>query len=133
MAYDLIAEIPKQEVCRNRQAGALNRWSKTKMAEAIPGSKPAKEWVQQRIVAGRIPASIDSYVQRTMAYTQRDTDIQTNIREHLNGFNNETVEVSMDMQVDTAVGKFMPEFCTTDVMQQQIDQWYLDNGFAEAL
>lgn len=132
MSYTLYAQFPRQLVCRDRQYSGLLRWAAYRTALPIPSTKPDEDFVTQRIVAERIPANPDMYVTQTMAYVISTPDIQINVRQHLSAFNDDTVEASMDAQVDSALAATMPAYCRTQVSQQQIDEWYKDNGFEDA-
>ena len=131
MAYTLYAEFPQSVTCRKRQYSGLLRWSAYIKAGAFPTDKPTETWVEQWLVAERIPINAEVHVQQTMSYMVASPDIQTNMRQHLNPYNDETTEASMDAQVDTAISTSMPAYCHTQVSQQQIDQWYADNGFTK--
>ena len=131
MSYTLYAQFPNSMVCRQRQYAGLLRWSAYEMALPIPATKPDEEFVRQRIVAERIPVNADVHVQQTMSYVLATPDIQTNIRQHLSQYNDDGVEAAMDLQVDAALSATLPAYCRTQVNQQQIDDWYANNGFAE--
>jgi hypothetical protein len=115
---------------QQRNAVGLNQWAGATAIIAIPGTKPAADWVRARLVAERIPSAIDAYVQRTIGYFLQDPATTTNIWEFLN-FGNEATEVSLSSQVEAIINAFMPRFAAVDVSQSQVDQWYADNGFAE--
>lgn len=130
MADDLLlAAYPKQQVVRDRNYSALIIWANGVSAQPIPEEKPPEDWVQQRLVAERIPTATDSYVSRTSSYFMQDPTTQTNIRQFLNAWNDEPTEVSLSAQNASIIAAFMPRFAATDATQAQVDQWYLDNGF----
>jgi hypothetical protein len=130
--YNLYAQFPKQQICRDRQYSGLLRWAAYIGALPLPTppAKPTEQEVANRITAQRIPQNTDSYVSQTISYTVADPNVQTNIRQHLNAFNDESTEAAMDANVDGALSANMPLFAKAQVTQQQIDQWYLDNGYA---
>jgi hypothetical protein len=127
--YNVYAEFPRQKVCRDRQNLGLTRWAAYILAQAIPATKPDEAFVEQRIIASRIYDQTENYVNLTIQYTLADPAIQTNVRQHLSAYNDESTEVSMDAQVDGAIGTYMPGFCRGKVSQQEIDNWYVENGF----
>ena len=127
--YSLIAEFPQQPVCRKRQHTGLLKWSAYILALPIPVEEPAEDWVKQRIVAGRIVVNPDFYVTQTINGTVSTPDIQTNIRQHMSPWNDETVEASMDLQVETAVGTIMPGYCAGSVSDAEARAWLDSNGF----
>lgn len=129
MSYTLYAKFPQQQICRDRQYSGLLRWAAYQTALPIPPTKPDEDFVRERIVAEKIPTQADYYVAQTMSYVVATPDIQTNIRQHLNAFNDEATEAAMDLQVDGALSSTLPAYCRTQVSQSQIDQWYADNGF----
>src|SRR5262245_58405765 len=129
--YNLYAQFPKQQICRDRQYAGLLRWSAYIGALAIPGTKPDEQFVANKIVASRIPSQTDSYVTLTISYSVADPTIQQNVRQHLSAFNDDTTEQTMDAQVDAALGANLPYFAKSQVSDQQIKEWYEANGFPE--
>ena len=129
--YNLFAQFPRQQICRDRQYSGLLRWSAFIGASALPPppAQPSEQDVKNHIVAERIPAAVDSYVQSTLALTVADPGIQTNIRQHLNGFNDEATEVAMDAQVDAALGAAMPRYADAIITQTEVDRWLQENGY----
>src|SRR5262245_25686879 len=129
MAFNYIAEFPRQEICKKRQYGALIKWSAYITAQPIPTEKPAKDWVEQRIVAEKIPAQPDNFVSQTLGFTVRDPAVVNNIYQHLNPFNDPAVEPTVDGQVEAAVSAQMRAFCASLITQGLVDQWYIEHGF----
>jgi hypothetical protein len=127
--YNVQAQFPKQPVCRDRQAMALTRWAAYTLAQAIPVEKPAESFVEQRLMAARFLDDIDYWTGKTMQLTLADPSIQTNIRQHLSAFNDETTEASMDAQMDAAVSGWVADYAHGKITQQEIDDWYAENGF----
>ena len=129
--YNLIAQFPRQQICRDRQYSALLKWSAYILALPIPTEKPAGSWVKERIVAGRVTVNPEVYVAQTISGTASVTDIQTNIRQHLSAFNDEATEAAMDAQVEGALATVMPQYCEGTVSDAEVTRWYEDNGFGE--
>ena len=127
--YTLLAEYPKQSVVKDRNYLGLINWASYTATLPIPGEKPAEAWVKARIVAERIPAQPQNYVDRTMSYFLQDPATQTNIREYLNAFNTEGAEVALAGQIEGVIGAFMPRFADIDVTDTQAQEWYTANGF----
>jgi hypothetical protein len=127
--YLLIAQYPKQQVCLDRQGSALLKWSAYEMAVAIPPEKPDEDWVRQRILAARIPQSLQSYVQRTAAYYQQDPSVIDNIRNHLSQWNDDATEATIAAELDAATSAIMPLLAKQDVTDQQVQDWYTQAGF----
>src|SRR5262245_38310098 len=98
--YVLIGQFSRQQVTQDRQATGLLKWSAYVTAQTIPVTKPAEDWVRQRITAARIPQGVSMYVQRTIAYTQRDPTVIGSIRKHLSQWNDDTTEASLAAEVD---------------------------------
>jgi hypothetical protein len=129
MAYDLLAAFPTQDITKKRQYGGLLRWAKPKALETLPTEKPAEQWVRERMVAERIPQQINNYVDWTMSYTAMDTQIATNMRNHLNAYNTTGMETQLDAEVDAALNLYLPLFCTGHISESMVTQWYIDHGF----
>lgn len=129
--YNLYAQFPKQQICRDRQYSALLRWSAFIGASTlpVPPEQPAEQDVKNRILATRIPPNIELYVGQTMSLTIADPSIQTNIRQHLSAFNNEATEASMDAQVDAALSAAMPKYADAIITQAEVDRWLQENGY----
>lgn len=131
--YDLFAQFPKQQVCRDRQYSGLLKWAAYigALPLPVPPEAPTEQWVKERITAGKVSMQIDSYVSMTLAYTVMDPAIQTNIRQHLSAFNDDAVEASMDANVEAALSAGMPTFARAHIPQHEVDQWLRDNGYVE--
>src|SRR4029450_6238093 len=127
--YNVQAQFPKQQVCRDRQAMALTRWAAYTLAQAVPIGNPEDTLLEQRLMAAKFLDDIDYWTGKTMQLTLADPAIQTNIRQHLSAFNDESTEVSMDAQMDGAVGGWVADYAHGKITQQQIDAWYAENGF----
>jgi hypothetical protein len=130
--YDLIAQFPKQQVCRDRQYSGLLRWAAYigALVPPVPPEEPTEQWVKERITAGKVSMQIDNYVSMTLSYTVMDPSVQTNIRQHLSAFNDETTEAAMDANVEAALSAGMPVFARAHISQREVDQWLIDNGYA---
>lgn len=124
--YDLYAQFPKQQISKDRQYSALLRWAAF-IDNAGPPDPVTDAWIEQKIIAERVPQSPDQHVLLTMPYMIQIPDIQTNIREHMHPFATDGAKVSLDAQVDSALAVVMPKFCTARVTQQEIDQWRAEN------
>jgi hypothetical protein len=131
--YDLFAQFPKQQVCRDRQYSGLLKWAAYigALVPPAPPDKPDEQWVKERITAGKISMQIDGYVSMTLSYTVMDPAVQTNIRQHLSAFNDDAVEAAMDANVEAALSAGMPVFAKAHIPQHEVDTWYRDNGYAE--
>jgi hypothetical protein len=125
----LFAQYPKQQVVRDRNSSALLRWAAYISAGAIPATKPDEAWVRDRLVADRMPQSIDGYVQRTISYFVQDPAVTASVYEWLNAFNSPDIEDQLTVKNDAIIGAFMPRFALTDVSEQQVQDWYTTNGF----
>jgi hypothetical protein len=131
--YTLIAQYPRQAVCRDRQYTGLLRWAAYVVALPVPvppAAAPDEDWIKQRIVAGRVSINPLVYVEQTISGVASTPDVQTNIRQHLHAFNDEGVEAAMDAQVDGALAVVMPAFCRASVTEGEVQAWLNDNGFA---
>lgn len=126
----LIGQYPKQQVVRDRNGAALLRWAAYISAQAIPTNKPDEEWVRNRIMADRMPEQIDSYVQRTLSYFLQDPGTIENINAFLNSFNTADIEDQLSNANDAIINGFSARFGMSDVSDDQVQQWYADNGFA---
>jgi hypothetical protein len=129
--YNLLAQYPKQAIVRDRNYSGLLAWAGYTLALAVPATKPDAAWVEQRIVAERIPSQTQVYVDRTIAYFLKDPTTQTNIRQYLNAWNDETTEAALSDQISSVVSAFMPGFCALEVTQADVDSWYAANGFPD--
>ena len=129
--YNLFAQFPRQQICRDRQYSGLLRWAAYIGAGSLPAppTPPAEQDAKNHILAERIPPAVDFYVNATMALTIADPSIQTNIRQHLNAFSDEATEVSMDAQVDAALGAAMPRYANSIITQAEVDRWLEENGY----
>ena len=126
--YRLLAEYPRQQVVKDRNYNGLNNWAYGVAIAAVP-DPPDIAWVKQRIVAERFPAQPVNYVERTLSYFLQDSATQTNVREYLNAFNTEAVEVSLAGQIEAVILAFIPRFADIDVTDAQAAQWLTDNGY----
>jgi hypothetical protein len=127
--YNLLAQYPKQAIVRDRNYSGLLAYAGYVLALAIPTTKPPQDWVEQRIVAERIPSQTQVYVDRTIAYFLKDPTTQTNIRQYLNAWNDEATEAALSNQISSVVSAFMPAFCALEATQADVDTWYANNGF----
>jgi hypothetical protein len=84
-----------------------------------------------RIVAERIPAQPQNYMDRTMSYFLQDPATQTNIRQYLHPFNDEATETALAGQIEGIIGSFMPRFADIDVSDAQAAEWLTQNGFPQ--
>ena len=125
--YNLYAQFPRQQVCRDRQYSALLRWAAYIAALPVPPTA-GEQWVKERITAGRVALNPDMYVPQTISGTISVPDIQTNIRQHLNAFNDEATEASMDLQVDSALAVVMPTFAAATVTDAEVQRWMDENS-----
>jgi hypothetical protein len=130
--YNLIAQYPKQAVVRDRNYSGLVAWSAYILAQPIPATKPDQPFVEQRLLAERIPPQTATYVERTIALFLMDPTTTTNIREYLSAWNDEATEAALSDQISSVVSAFMPAFAASEIPQAEIDQWYIDNGFDTA-
>jgi len=129
----LLSQYLVEAVVKRRNSVGLIEWAASVTAQQIPATKPDTAWVQQYIVAGYIPQQPDNYTQQTLAYFLQDPTTQTNIREYLNSFNDETTEVALGAQINSVITAFMPRFAATVVSSQQVQDWYNANGFGTPL
>jgi hypothetical protein len=130
MADDLLlANYPRQAVVRDRNSSGLLNWAAGVTAEPIPTAKPDEDWVRERLVAERIPGQPDNYCTRTMSYMQQHDIVQTNIRQFLSQWNDESTEVSLSAQNQTIISDIMPAFSKADVSDADVQAWYAANGF----
>jgi hypothetical protein len=127
--YTLLAKYPQQAVVKERNYLGLINWASYTATLPIPGEKPDETWVKARIVAERIPAQPQNYMDRTMSYFLQDPATQTNIRQYLHPFNDEATETSLAAQIEGVIGAFMPRFADIDVTDEQKDKWLTDHGF----
>lgn len=128
--YNLLAQYPKQVVVRDRNYSGLLAWAGYIMAQAVPGTKPPQDWVEQRILAERIPVQATLYVDRTIGHFLMDPTTQGNIRSYLSTWNDEAIEAALSDQISSVVSAFMPRFAAAEIPQTEVDQWYTDHGFA---
>jgi hypothetical protein len=124
--YTLLAEYAKQPVVKDRNYMGLINWAAYTTALPIPAA-PDEAWVKARIVAERIPAQPQNYVDRTISYFLQDPATQTNIREYLNAFNAEAAETSLAGQIEGVINAFIPRFADIDVTDQQASDWIAAN------
>ena len=129
--YQLNAQYGKQTVVRDRNLGGLVAWSAYVGTLPIPADKPPAEWVQQRLVAERIPLNAALYVDRTINFFLMDPSTTDNIRDLMSPWNSAAREVELSGQLQDVIGTFMPRFAELDTTQAQVDAWYVQFGFAE--
>ena len=135
MADDLLlAQYPKQPVVRDRNHSGLLGWAGYTGALPLPppDQPPGEDWVRLRIVSERIPLQTANYVERTMSFFMQDPTTQTNIRQFLNAWNDETTEVALSAQNSSIITAFMPRFSATDVADADVEAWMATHGFAPA-
>lgn len=126
----LLAEYFSQPVVRRRNSAALVQWAFGTRNIALPGGKPDVAFVKLRLVAEMIPQNLDNYVQRTLPYLLSSNTTQTNIRQFLNGFNDDATETALSGQTADILANVMPSFAAAAISMGQVEQWYQENGFA---
>jgi hypothetical protein len=100
------------------------------MALAVPATKPEVAFVQQRLLAERIPTQTDTYVSRTIGMFAQDPQVESSIRLLLSQYNDEATEEILSNETSAVVSGFMPTFAASEIPIEEVNRWYLDNGFA---
>jgi hypothetical protein len=129
--FNLLAQYPKQATVRDRNYSGLLAYAGYVLAQPIPATKPPQGWVEQRIVAERIPGQPQVWVDKSIAWFLKDPTTQTNIRQYLNAWNDEATEAALSDQISSVVSAFMPAFSALEITQADVDAWYTTNGFAD--
>lgn len=127
--YNLEAQYPKQQVVRDRNLGGLVAWAAYTGTQPIPPTKPPEEWVQQRLVAERIPLNSALYVERTVNFFLMDPATKASLRELMSPWNDETQEIALSTEIQNVIGTFMPHFAALDIPDAAVQQWYVEHGF----
>jgi hypothetical protein len=128
--YNLLAQYPKQAIVRDRNYSGLLAWAGYQMALPIPATRPEQAWVEQRLLAERIPTQIQTYVDRTMGNFMMSPNTQAAIRDYLSQWNDEALEEGLSADISTVLASFMPAFAAGEIPQEEVDNWYLDHGFS---
>lgn len=119
----LLAKYLAQPVVHDRNLVALLTWAAKTTAKPLPASAPSADDVKVRLLAERVPNQIENYVARTMAYFLQDAKIQSAIREHLNPFNQESVEEQLALDLDHIIDGFALRFAELEIGDPQVQAW----------
>lgn len=133
LTTELVVEYGNQQIVKDRTKSALLYWSGYVSGITIPTEKPEESWVRQRILADRIARTPDNYIQPVMGYYIQDANIQTNMRDLMDGFPTDTEETTYAGFMELATSAQMSRFAETEVTDQQVQDWYNENGFGAAV
>lgn len=128
---ECVAQFPRQPCCNDRIYSRLISWAGYISALSLPptDTPPDEGWVQQRILADRVPANGYQYVTTVSPYLLETPDITARIREHLNAWNDEATETSLAADIDSGLAVVMPKFAAATVSEQDLDNWLERNGY----
>ena len=129
LTTELVADYASQKVVQERTKSALLYWAGYVATLPVPTEEPEESWVRQRILSDRITRNPDSYVQSTNGFYMQDANIQTNMRDLMDGYPTEQEETSYAAFMESATSAQMGRFAETEVSDASVDQWYADNGF----
>jgi hypothetical protein len=129
MAYSLYAQFSRSPICRDRQYVALVRWASQIVNEQAPADRPARDWIERRLIAEAVLMDPDYHVIRTIAFALAAPAVQMSIREHLNDRNEDAVETLLDAQLDGAINEYIGRYATAIVEWARVERWDFDHGF----
>jgi len=128
---ECVAQYPRQQICIDRAFSRLLSWAAYITAQALPpaGDPPAKDWVQQRVLAERTPAYANLYVGQVVPYLLEIPNITNGIRDALNAWNDEATEATIITDLDSAMAVVMPKYAAATVSDQEVANWCDRNGY----
>jgi hypothetical protein len=128
---ECIAAYPRTQVCIDRLYSRLLSWAGYITALPLPptDTAPDADWVQQRLLAERIPSNANFYVTQVAPYTLETPNVTNNIRAMLNAYNDETTETTLISELDGALAVVMPKLAAATVTDQEVISWYKKNGY----
>jgi len=128
---ECVAAFMRTQVCLDRIYSQLLAWAAYITAGALPptDTAPDKAWVQQRVLAERMPASANGYVPQVGPYLLEIPNITQNIRSHLNQWNDEATDTSLSSDVNAAFATVMPTFASAVITDQDVANWCTKNGY----
>ena len=130
----------QQLVVRNRTATAINYWAGYWASRPIPPpedeefwdeekERPTEKWVKQRILSDRVTRYPQNYLDPSMNYYSQDANIQTNMRDLMDGFPTPEERNSYATIMEAATSSVMTRMAESDVDSNAVNQWYINNGF----
>jgi hypothetical protein len=128
---ECVAQFPRQQVCNDRVYSRLLSWAAYITAQPLPpvDTPPDAAWVQQRVLAERVPVNATMYQAQVSPYLMEIPNITDRIRDHLNAWNNEATETTLASDIDTSLAVVMPKYAAATVTQQDVDNWLDRNGY----
>jgi len=131
-SYDeCVAQFPRQQVCLDRVYSRLLAWAAYITATALPptDTAPDKGFVQQRILAERMPAQATFYTSQVSGYLLEVPNVTNSIREHLNAWNDEATETTLSSDIDTSLATVMPKFADAVISDGEVKAWCEKHGY----
>jgi len=128
---ECIAQYPRQQICLDRAFARLLAWASYITAQPMPptGTAPDKAWVQQRVLAERTPVMANAYVSQIVPYLLEIPNITNDIRTALSIWNDESTEVALSSELDSALAVVMPKYAAATVSDQDVANWCDRNGY----
>jgi hypothetical protein len=128
---ECVAQFPRQPVCNDRVYSRLLSWAAYITAQPLPpvDTPPDEAWVQQRILAERVPAQGYQMISTVSPYLLEVPNVTQNIRDHLNAWNDEATETTLAADIDTSLAVVMPKYAAATVSEQDVDNWLERNGY----
>lgn len=126
------AQFPRQQCCLDRTYSRVLAWAAYISAQSLPPdheTAPEIAFVQQRIVAERMPLNATQYTQMVAPYLMEVPNITDKVRDHLNAWNSEASETTLATDIDTSLATVMPKFADAIVSDQEVANWCDSNGY----
>ena len=121
----------EQPIVRNRTKTAINYWAGYVSSLPIPATKPDPSWVKERILAGMMTTMPENYLTMAFNFYTQDAGIQTAMRDLMDGFPTEAESTNYATVMESSTGAVMSKMAPVLVSNQQVQDWYNANGFAE--
>jgi len=131
-SYDeCIAAFPRSQVCLDRTYSQLLSWASYITAQPLPPTDTAPEiaFVQQRILAERVPIYANTYQNQVAPYLLEIPNITQDIRNHLNAYNDEAMEQTISGEMQSSMAVVMPKYAAATVSNQEVANWCEKNGY----
>lgn len=131
-SYDeCVAAFPRSQICLDRTNSRVLSWAAYITAQPLPPTDvaPDKAAVQQRVIAERAPQQIQFMVGQVAPYLMEIPNITSDIRSHLNAWNDEATETGLSAEIDTSLAVVMPKYCAFVVTDTEVANWCDKNGY----
>lgn len=128
---ECVAQFSRQQICIDRIYSRVLNWASYTASLALPANNvaPDKGWVQQRVLAERMPAVGEMQARLLGPWFVEDPNIRAKVRQHLSVWNDATTETTLSNDIDVVVPFLMPKYCAANVTDNDVAYWCDRNSF----